>query len=157
MHCPVCGAESTQGLNYCKRCGASLVAGKQAGWPAFNIAKLTGMFWAVAVFGLGGLMLLVGGVLGVVAMGLRGDMIGIVAVIFLMTVLVISALLIWQLSRLISIAANSAEAASTDNARAIEDTAPPQLDSPPRVMPSVTEHTTRGFDKPPYEGKRATR
>lgn len=157
MHCPVCGAESTQGLNYCKRCGASLVAGKQAGWPAFNIAKLTGMFWAVAVFGLGGLMLLVGGVLGVVAMGVRGEIIGILAAIFLFTILVISVLLIWQLSRLISIAASSAEASATTNTRSIEDIAPPQLDSPPHVMPSVTEHTTRGFDKQPYEGKRATR
>src|ERR1041384_2225148 len=26
MYCPVCGAESTQGLNYCKRCGAGLNA-----------------------------------------------------------------------------------------------------------------------------------
>jgi hypothetical protein len=115
------------------------------------------MFWAVTIFGLGGLMLLVGGLLGVVAMGVRGDLLAMVAVFFLLTILIISGLLIRQLSRLISIAASSAEASSTNNTHWIEDAAPPQIDSPPRVMPSVTEHTTRGFDKPPHEGKRATR
>ncbi|HSE99072.1 MAG TPA: zinc ribbon domain-containing protein [Blastocatellia bacterium] len=155
MHCPVCGAESTQGLNYCKRCGASLVAGKQSLNTGLDIGRLAGMFWAVAAFGLGGLALLIGCVLGVVAMGVTGEMVGIVSIIFLATILIISALLIRQLSRLISIFADSREEAA--RMRAIEADAPLQIESPPRAMPSVTEHTTRNIDQSSFEEKRVTR
>ena len=33
MFCPYCGTESTQGLNYCKRCGGSLAPLAQGGSP----------------------------------------------------------------------------------------------------------------------------
>ena len=54
MYCPHCGAESTQGLNYCNRCGGSLNAlaanspatdGLQEVRPAIT----TGTAWAVGV------------------------------------------------------------------------------------------------------------
>ena len=109
MHCPVCGAESTQGLNYCKRCGASIVAGKQASRPALDVGKLTGMFWAVAVFGLGGLSLFVGGLLGLVAMGVDTEKLTILGTFSILPILIISVLLIIQLSRLVSTVTGSAE------------------------------------------------
>ncbi|HET8676455.1 MAG TPA: hypothetical protein VFO63_11745, partial [Blastocatellia bacterium] len=77
MYCPVCGAETVQGLKYCKQCGANL----NPPGAHVNISKLTGMFWAIAVFGIGALGLLVGGALGVTAMGQGGsDLAAVVAI-----------------------------------------------------------------------------
>ena len=46
MFCPYCGTESTQGLNYCKRCGANLGAGLQAGGQEASPAISNGAAWA---------------------------------------------------------------------------------------------------------------
>ena len=55
MYCQHCGAESTQGLNYCKRCGGNLGALAQA--PPREVAHglTTGTAWAAG----GSLLLLV--------------------------------------------------------------------------------------------------
>lgn len=61
MYCQHCGAESTQGLNYCNRCGGNLGALAQAQAREVAHAPLsTGTAWAVGasmlllvVFGLG--------------------------------------------------------------------------------------------------------
>ena len=49
MYCPHCGAESTQGLNYCNRCGGNLGAlttnDAQEGRPVIS----AGTAWAVGV------------------------------------------------------------------------------------------------------------
>jgi hypothetical protein len=133
-----------------------MVAGKRAAGPVLDIGKLTGMFWAVAVFGLGGLSLFVGGLLGMVAMGVDSEKLTILAAFSILTILVISVLLIIQLSRLVSTVIGSAGAASIGKQRPIEVDSPPQIDSPPLSMPSVTEHTTRSFDKASHKDQRAS-
>ena len=49
MFCPYCGTESTQGLNYCKRCGANLGASLQAGAQEARPAVSNGQAWAAGI------------------------------------------------------------------------------------------------------------
>jgi hypothetical protein len=49
MFCPYCGTESTQGLNYCKRCGSNLGALSQAGAQAERPAVSNGAAWAAGL------------------------------------------------------------------------------------------------------------
>ena len=58
MYCPVCGAESTQGLNYCKRCGAGLSASTPPVDPKASFAKMMGMLLPIAAVSLGGFIAL---------------------------------------------------------------------------------------------------
>jgi hypothetical protein len=64
-----------------------------------------------------------------------------------MVILIISGLLIWQLSRVIGMAHLSERADIHANANVIKErNTAPQLDAPPSAVPSVTEHTTREFE-----------
>ena len=47
MYCPHCGTESTQGLNYCKRCGGSLNVLAPGAAQESQPAVSTGKVWAV--------------------------------------------------------------------------------------------------------------
>ena len=49
MYCPHCGAESTQGLNYCNRCGGNLGALTTNDAQEARPAITTGTAWAVGV------------------------------------------------------------------------------------------------------------
>ncbi|MDT5159091.1 MAG: hypothetical protein QOH51_3448 [Acidobacteriota bacterium] len=49
MFCPYCGTESTQGLNYCNRCGSNLSTPVQASAPFEHQAPSASTFWAVGV------------------------------------------------------------------------------------------------------------
>ena len=64
MYCPVCGAESTQGLNYCKRCGSGLGASTPPMEPRASFGKMMGMLLPVAVVSLGGFIALFSTVYG---------------------------------------------------------------------------------------------
>lgn len=49
MYCPNCGAESTQGLNYCNRCGGNLNPLAANGSQEIRPAVSTGTAWAIGV------------------------------------------------------------------------------------------------------------
>ena len=49
MFCPFCGTESTQGLNYCNRCGGNLGAFMQAGAQEARPAVSNGAAWAAGI------------------------------------------------------------------------------------------------------------
>jgi hypothetical protein len=60
MFCPYCGTESTQGLNYCNRCGGNLAPLAREGASETRSAVSPGIAWAaglttsaVAIIGLG--------------------------------------------------------------------------------------------------------
>src|SRR5437868_5902121 len=56
MYCPNCGAESTFGLNYCKRCGGNLSDVQQsAAPPGKNIVAAVILATAMVAIALGGL------------------------------------------------------------------------------------------------------
>lgn len=49
MYCQHCGAESTQGLNYCKRCGGNLGALAQAPPSEVGLRPRAGSAWAAGI------------------------------------------------------------------------------------------------------------
>jgi hypothetical protein len=107
MYCPSCGAEQLQGLKYCNRCGANLST-ETAPPP-----KLVTMTWALSV---ATVLVAACGFVLVFIFGMEFMSRGnaktsdlIFLIFFLLVVLAISALLIRQLSRLISIYLHSSD------------------------------------------------
>lgn len=143
MYCPVCGSETVQGLKYCKQCGANLSPSN----IGVGLDKITGLFWAVAIFGIGSFALLIGGGVAVTALHEGGsDLAAVIGVGFLV-VLVISVMLIWQVSRIITMAHKSEGAGLIGKTDVIKERdTKPQLAAPPTAVPSVTENTTRNFE-----------
>lgn len=147
MYCPVCGAEGTAGLKFCKRCGANL--GQTP--SKINYGKIAGMFWAIAVFGIVSVGTLIGCMVPLVIAGHAGvNIIGPIMVVGGGVILAIALLLIWQLSRLISVVKDEGEERVRRPVVIRQPDAPqitsPQLAAPPHAVGSVTEHTTRTFD-----------
>ena len=142
MYCPSCGAEFTNGLKFCKRCGANLNSVKKTQETGLDLGKFASMFWSIGVFGMTGLALLVGGLLGAMGIGVKSDAVVVVAIFMLMTILAIAGMLTFQLSRLIKLA-NDMQFESREFD--IERT-PAQIEESPLGMPSVTEHTTRNME-----------
>lgn len=150
MYCPVCGAESTTGLNYCKRCGASLSAQATPLAPGPSV-RPTGAAWAVSV---ASVLISIVGFLTVFlsANELAGRSgvekeIPIVMVIFgSATLFGIIALLINVLSRLVGLG-HKAEQPSRRSVVSSAPDYPAQIPAPPSTLGSVTEHTTRTFDR----------
>ena len=164
MYCPVCGVESTQGLNYCKRCGANLTVALQTAEPpvggglkgshfAFALASLS---LGTAVVALGGLGIVLGFVQDLSHQPTSGDLPKLILLLGLPMVCAISLLLVWQISRLIAMPRQSTGALSAPP-RPVVSTytpAPVQIAAPlADSAASVTEHTTRTFD--PHRVKRA--
>jgi hypothetical protein len=147
MYCQSCGAGTTIGLKYCKRCGASLAPPAGPDERHGGSLKLAGMFWAVAVLVLGGMSALFGGMVALAAVHVHMDALIILGSLASVTIFLIAALLIWQLARVVSIAKQAAPAQPQGRGPYPQgDYNAPQIAAPPAVMPSVTEHTTRNFE-----------
>lgn len=141
MYCPVCGAESTQGLNYCKRCGASLGSEtnpRHPGVSARHIVLPLMTISAVSIVGLIGLFATLNENQAVKQLPppyLTGVLLFASATVF-----GVVAMLIWSLLRLTG---------SRDGAQpvAMRPTSEPArlLSTPPPTFTSITEHTTKGF------------
>jgi len=159
MYCQVCGTESTQGFNYCKRCGATLTA------PANNPdsmpqrdRKLLVVIWAVVAammaIGVGGLGITFGIAGGLASRGIKPDD-GPLAIVICgsLTIVVTLCLLVRQLSRVIGSAIEKPRPFSTTSpltpVNGALDAQPLQIQAPPIMVPSVTEHTTRNFERQP--------
>ena len=149
MHCPVCGAESTQGLNYCKQCGTALS-------PLDNNADVErrsrpGAFsWTLTLFaaliGFGGLALILG--LGfALAQNPTVDKDVPVALLVIgpLSFVGIFAVLVFMVLRLASMMPGAGKKTNT-RSKPRRDSAAPQIEAPPAVLHSVTEHTTRTFE-----------
>ncbi|HEU4390809.1 MAG TPA: zinc ribbon domain-containing protein [Blastocatellia bacterium] len=143
MYCSECGAQSTEGLKYCKRCGAGLGAlAKQV----FTPPRVTGVFWAVALVTIGGLGILMGTVIALVAIGMRDeDVVVPVSMGGFLTLLAIAWMLIRQMSRIVDASSGKSEADKRP-VSAFQRRKPAQIAGPPSAVPSVTENTTRSFD-----------
>ena len=149
--CTVCGAEFTSGLKYCKRCGSSLNRRSKTNKSEIKVGEFANMFWAIAVFGLSGLALLTGGVLGVLGMGIRSDAIVLVSVFILVTILAVVGMLTRQLSRLIKITEDAQTYSQIEKEEITGEPDYPRIAEPPDSMPSVTEHTTRNMEPSRYK------
>ena len=163
MYCPVCGVESTQGLNYCKRCGANLTVALQPA-EAQPSAKLTGvplaltvasLSVATAIVSLGGLATVLNYVEDMTGQANSGDLPRLILILGLMMVTAISTLLVLQVSRLIGASRLAPDVSSQAPKPVIVSYAAPQIPAQGPIVASVTEHTTRTFDPARYSEPRA--
>jgi hypothetical protein len=157
MYCPICGAHSAQGLNYCKKCGYNLAAQPQD--AASQVPpKITGAVWPIALAAvaitLGGLAIVVSTAFDLMRPLFPGEMprVGdpspvVVAMLVLGagTIVAVVAMLIRLFMKLAGMSQPEKSKAPPQNTIT---SAPPmvQLPAPQASMPSVTEHTTRNFD-----------
>ncbi len=157
MICQTCGLQSTAGLAFCKRCGAQLYPPPASPESSTRPAKVTGMFWAIALFGLGSISVLLGTMIALAAMRASDDVTVPTVIFGTASIIIIAWLLIRQLGRYINLSQGiiEPEKRGKSHKQAAEPYPQipyqsPQLDAPPRAV-SVTEHTTRNFDPLPAE------
>ena len=153
MFCPNCGADYAQKTNYCKRCGATMTAANNSVEVHVPRPRLTGMFWAVSLFSLIGLIACFVAYTSFVDRGLRKDELFIPFLVGLMFVAGISGLLVWQLSRIVSLFRDAIRTPKIE-AQPLPQSLP-QYQTPPLAIPSepissISEHTTRSFDPAVY-------
>ena len=148
MYCPSCGAESIQGLRYCKQCGASLNPTSEMTPGKFPMG-LTVTF--LIIIGIISIVGIVGPFALAADPSMRGAPPGSFLPLMLLGPLValgIDALLVWLLLRLVKLYHQPGAISHAQPARPLvpKEFTPPQLSAPPASIGSVTEHTTRNFD-----------
>jgi hypothetical protein len=146
MFCPECGIKNTQGLNYCTQCGANLNPLPTPSIPAWltitfliliGLISFTGL--ALPVFAL-------------TELGKRGfppDMLKDIAAGGLAVTVAIDAMLIWLFLHLIKIPKPSKQKTVKQKKYVTSDHIQQQIASSPDSILSVTENTTRNFDRIP--------
>ena len=159
MYCPNCGAESTFGLNYCKHCGGNLSDAPQTAAPATRNTTAA-LILALATLGivLGGLGIVFASALTLVGSQPQGftppvdgaARIGALMVVFGCSGVVLVALMLIKLfSRIMGLAPETEKPRKHAKNEAHQQRA--QIQAPPIVVSSVTEHTTRNFDPRVYQ------
>jgi hypothetical protein len=145
MYCSSCGTESTPGLNYCNRCGASLSTQALATAP-ISVAKPTFILSvAVIMITLFGFTALIKGATELARNEFGKDPVMLMIIMGMATILVIDLMLIRQLSRLVSASIETCRIARKKEVAAPKQTSR-QLNARPEPVPSVTENTTRAFE-----------
>jgi hypothetical protein len=154
MYCPGCGLETTQGLNFCKQCGASLAA-PDPGYspsrpPAWLILSFLALIGLIAIIGL------VGATEGSVDLKRNGfesrEIVFICLAVMGGAVLMI-AFLGRLFFRLLSLFTGVQPEQRANSLSRTSPISPRRISAPPLGIPnvpSVTEQTTRSFDLPEY-------
>ena len=160
MYCPNCGAESTFGLNYCKRCGGNLSDMPQsAAPPTKNILAALILAAATMAIVLGGLGIVFSAALSLIGPQPPGfaqpvqDAVVVAGmmVIFGSTAIgLVSLMLIKLFSRLMGIG-SAADKPPRPARTFVPEQRAPEIQAPPISVPSVTEHTTRNFEPRVYQ------
>ena len=145
MYCASCGTEVTSELTYCNRCGANLrpIATQVGVAPT----KLVGAAWAISIavtlVTLIGFGMVFGVVMTLIERGINLSEGGMVLVFFsLLFIFTIVALLIRQLSRVLSLPQLPVAATPTQVPK-IMDAYIPEISAGKMPVASVTDHTTR--------------
>ena len=151
MYCPNCGDQTTQGLKYCKRCGAGLSTPTMPIEDKPSLGKATGvMLFLVALVSIAGFIALFTTVYN---LGERPgfDTRALIAIMAFggATVFAVVGSLVWLLLRLTAPLKVASYYQAKPEAPLVRDY-PPQLQASP---PSVTENTTRNFDPSLYREK----
>jgi hypothetical protein len=154
MFCPNCGAESTFGLNYCKHCGANLAETTDEASPqSRNVFAALILAVATVAIVLGGLAIVFTNALAIVgpqppgytqpvsdAMTVGGMMVGFGTA----AIVLVALMLIKLFSRVMGFGFEVKK--STRGLKGVTRQAAAQIQAPPIVVSSVTEHTTRNFE-----------
>ena len=153
MFCPYCGTESTQGLNYCKRCGGNLAPLAQVGAGESRPAVVApGAAWAAGLTTRGVIVIGLGLILPIsTELAIRGVV--PVALVFIslfvaLAVVGCAAMLLRFWSLLFGVGGARTVAAlpehKSQDTRGLDA---PRFDSlNPAPVPSVTEQTTRTLE-----------
>ena len=148
MYCPTCGAESVQGLRYCKQCGASLNPTTEMMMPPARFPMALTITFLVLIA-----IISITGIVGSFAMASDMSMHGqpqsnLLSIMILgpLVALGIDGLLVWLLLRLVKIYHQPIALPQAFPQAVPRAFTPPQLDAPPSAIGSVTEHTTRNFE-----------
>ena len=152
MHCPNCGAEVTEALRYCKRCGINLSAPLQPGPPKKFPTGLVFLFLLLIGFvTVIGITVPILSAQDLIRGGFGPDAVIMTVVISAMAAVGVDALLVWLLLKLIKIQQRILEPAQGNSVSikqpVARDYSPAQIAAPPESIGSVTEHTTRNFDE----------
>ena len=156
MFCPYCGTESTQGLNYCKRCGGNLAPLAQTGAQGTHPAVVApGSAWAAGLTTAAVVIIGVGMIFPITSeltlRGMHPTAVVFIALLVALTVFGCAAMLLrfWSLLFGVSPASRAAnthalpDPKSTDT-RELGDQRFDALN--PASIPSVTEQTTRTLE-----------
>ena len=155
MFCSYCGTESTQGLNYCNRCGNSLSAPAQTETEKVRPAVSASTAWAIGVTTM--LLVLIGlgmllGALTDLVHNISADAVGFIMICGSLTVLGSVLMLTRFWMRLLAGPKRSGLASLIAARRAATgELGPARMSAlpgtPPAPISSVTEHTTRTLRK----------
>jgi len=150
MYCPTCGAESAEGLRFCKQCGSGLTAPLNVEY--IRPVKITGAVWAIAVTAIVAFGAFFGTIIAMVAMGIRNeDMLVPVSIFGGGSIVAIIAMLIRMVSRAAGISTPITKQPAPGKQSLPGPYKQAQIPAPPSYIPSVTENTTRSFDRQPGE------
>ncbi|HEY8562279.1 MAG TPA: hypothetical protein VIL74_18025 [Pyrinomonadaceae bacterium] len=149
MFCAACGSAINDKLNYCKNCGAK-IAKEEEETPS---SMMNNLLTSVTFVALGGLGILVGLSTVLLKNGFDHKGIMVIAALYLFALSGICYMLLSQLPKLIDAKLNRKPAEPP----AAETYQPPQLfakttaqlEEQREPIMSVTDHTTRTFDKVP--------
>jgi hypothetical protein len=158
MFCPYCATETTQGLNYCNRCGGNLAPLTQAPVQETRIIVAPGAAWAaglsttvVIVIGLGIIFPITA---ELTAKGMAPTAVVAIALLIALGVVGCAAMLLRFWSMLLGVGAarqQQAQAPAALPQPKAQDTRgldAPRFDSlNPAPVPSITEQTTRTLDR----------
>lgn len=145
MFCSFCGTESTPGLNYCNRCGASLGT-QELATTGVGLAKPTFILSICAtLITLFGFLALILGAVELARNEFGKDPVMLMIMMGMLTILVVDIMLIRQVSRLVSASIGSGGLKQPKPLGQPKQTSR-QLNARPDPVPSVTENTTRTFE-----------
>src|SRR5215213_3026700 len=149
MYCSTCGVAVSQGLSFCKNCGAKLSDGKGDDFARYSELRaeslLIMLMVAVFIFGLGAIT----GLMAVMKNGLDFEAPQVIpfAITSFVMLFLLEGMLIWRLMRRDRHAkAASAPAPPSEQTTKELDAARARALSEGMMPPSVTEHTTRAFE-----------
>jgi len=151
MFCAACGSAINDKLNYCKNCGAKIAKDEEE-TPS---SMMSNMLTSTTFIALGGFGILIGLVSVLLKNGFDQKGIMLIAVVYLAALSAICYMLLSQLPKLIDAKLHP----KRESAPPSENYQPPQLFAKTtaqleehREPASVTDHTTRTFDKIPRTG-----
>ncbi|HEX8137368.1 MAG TPA: zinc ribbon domain-containing protein [Pyrinomonadaceae bacterium] len=145
MYCSFCGTESTPGLNYCNRCGASLGT-QELATTFIGLAKPTFILSICAtLITLFGFLALIKGAAELARNEFGKDPVMAMIIFGMMTILIIDIMLIRQVSRLVTASIESSGLKRPKPLGQPKQTSR-QLNAHHEPIQSVTENTTRTFE-----------
>lgn len=149
MYCSTCGSLMNAELNYCKNCGTKLAKEKDKDSTKSILDNLLTTLFLVVMFGLG---ILVGLVAVLLGNGVNHETVAIIAVCYLVAVFGICFMLLSQVPKLINAKLNpKRETPESYQPPQLFAKTTAQLEQHREPVGSVTENTTRTFDKIPLK------